>query len=69
MGSSLIKEVWAMKSRVLKYLENLEGIEKKLKNNISEGKREKLLFLKKQLELKITLSRQEEWDSLSEDKF
>ena len=58
-----------MKSRVLKYLENLEGIEKKLKNNISEGKREKLLFLKKQLELKITLSRQEEWDSLSEDKF
>ncbi len=59
-----------MKSKLLKYLENLNGIEKKLKSNISEGKREKLLFLKKQLEKKITLCFEiESLDSVLEDKF
>jgi len=40
--------------KLWRYFQNLNGIERKLKNpNISEGKREKLLFLKKKISKKI----------------
>lgn len=60
-----------MRNMLLKYLENLEGIEKKLKKKISDSKREKLLFLKKKIEKKMSemYPRFSLEDQLLEDKF
>jgi len=54
--------------KIWRYFQNLNGIEKKLKNSISEGKREKLLFLRKRIMAKIEDLLQREAEGVLKEK-
>jgi len=55
--------------KIFRYFQNLNGIEKRLKNNyLSEGKKAKLIFLRKRIMAKIEDLLQREAEGVLKEK-